>query len=134
MKLKKEQMKKIIISAFLVFLLNNLSAQRDVVKDNSSVVKTKTILSASDEIIDKYGKGSSISEYLIIRVREYEKTHNVKVVSRDEYDENLKVIKQLKNELSQVTDPSNRQNIGKKIAYIESKRVRYESIEAELLR
>ena len=127
-------MKKILIFGFLVFQLNSLFSQRDIIKDNSSVVQIKTTQSVSDEVINKYGKGSSIAEYLIIKIREFEEINNVKVLSKEEFDENLKMIKQLKNELQKETNSVNKKSIGKKIAYIQNRRVNYESIEAELLR
>ena len=132
----KYNMKQLFITGILVFFLTNIFSQRDVVLDeeSSSQIQPTMLSSVSDEITKKYGKGTSISEYLIVKVREYEETNNVKVVSKEEFDENLKLIKQLKNELTSESDPGKRQNIGRKITYIENRRVKYESIEAELLR
>ena len=122
-------MKKAILIAIVLMFSNLTFSQAD--NANSSKGKSKTVL---EEISNKYGKSSSITEFLASKINQYERINKLKVLSKEEFAENIQEIKRLKQDLAKEKDNNKKASIQAKINYLNSKRVEYSAIEVELLK
>lgn len=116
-----------------ILLASSLSTfgQADNPNSKQNTNKSNTVL---EEISNKYGKSSSVTELLVSKVAEYESVNKVKILSKEEFAENIKLIKDLRQDLAKEKDNQKKASIEAKIDYLMTRRVEYSSIEVELLK
>lgn len=124
-------MNRILIIPILLVSASHAFSQADNPNSKQSFNKSNTVL---EEISNKYGKSSSITELLLSKVTEYESINRVKILSTEEFTENIRLIKGLKQDLAKENDTQKRASIEAKIDYLMTRRVEYSSIEVELLK
>ena len=124
-------MKKAILITIISLYAGISFSQADVVKSNKAKSKHTTVL---EEVANKYGKSSTITEFLVAKISAYEKNNNVKVLSKEEFLEHIFLLKTLRKELAQEKDFKKKDLLQIKIDYTEQHRVEYSSMEVELLK
>lgn len=113
-------MKKIYVTTLLTFgLFASGFAQNE-----------KTVC---QEIVAKYGKSNPQSEILCVKVKEYERTNNVRVITAEHYTKIAEIIKGLEKQLNRELEPNTRKGIQVKITYAKRHEIPFVAIEKQLL-
>lgn len=124
-------MKKAIFITIISLYSGISFSQADVVKSSNGKSKNTTVL---EEVASKYGKNSTVTEFLVAKINVYETENNVKVLSKEEFSEHISLLRDLRRELAQEKDLNKKDLLQIKIDYTETHRVEYSSIEVELLK